>query len=600
MRHKLTSYLASHLRVGYVSGLIFADAVFAAVFAIDLLRLRYVNGVSVAAVLEITPSRLFGPTLGPSAKLLLFLTLILPLLIAAVRVGIGAGRFAPSFLGWRGRLVRYLHWFVALLLCLSYSTVSAGQTLAGYSFDGTRADYSFHSLYEMYLVTPVSWLLSPVPTVIVILLSGLASLLPSQFKVASWLEDYLTRVLLADLNSILHPVNGRHNANFNTAAGAPEIDYVRRKAEEHLERYRTLVPGSTESGYYLLQLSEQCRGLLQELFFRTIPITHRIEFYPGTSRALEIALTRIPGKKHIIMSPYEHPTEHSVVRWHAEQTGATPERLQITGEDFALQFGQHKNVVVEKLVSALKRTTGPTVLIISEVCFSTGMTVPVKTIIEEVKNRAPKNNLHIIVDGAHAVGNSRQLLNPSAFDAYVFSAHKWLYSSEPMGILISPKGQASAYDGWGDQLPDTWASARAIAAFLSSLQMFRAHHVRFFLERSGILRKRFESTPEVSQRFQVVGMQCKDRMPYTNMLSLRPAIDYRWNGQVPSLNAFFKSRGVYPLMVDHESLGTLEQDPRDPDQITPWVRVSFPYFLDVSEVRQLASTLCSAVTKVER
>lgn len=598
-RHKLRLYFLSHLRVGYVSGLIAADALFAILLALDLLRLQ-MSGVSVTAALKLTAPRLLGPTLVPSLRLLLFLTLILPICIAVVRIIIGGGRFAPPFLGWRGHVVRTAHVGISVFLCASYSTISAAQTLAGLSFDGAKADYAFHSWYEAYFVSPVSWLLVPITVVAGLILAALPSLLPTDFRVAGWLRDYLTHVLLADLKSGLHPVNGRHSANFNTAAGAPELNVVRRTAERHLDAYRKRVAGSTESGNYLFQLAEQCRQLIQELLFGSLPATHRIEFYPGTSRALEIALTRMRSPKNIVLSPYEHPAEHSVACWHAAQTGSTLVRLQLSNEDFARDFDAHKRIVVQKISDAIATASHEPVLVLSEVCFSTGLVVPVRQLIEDVKNKVSGRSFQIIIDGAHAVGNAQRLLKPSLFDAYVFSAHKWLYSSEPMGVLISAKGSGTAYDGWGDQLPNTWASARTIACLLASLEMFRDHRVEFFQERSRILREEFESDSDIRDRFEIVGAACSKQMPSTNMISLQPTKDYRWNGQAPSLNAFFQIRKVYPLLLDHEALGTLALDGADPEPTKPWVRVSFPYFLDVREVRQLARALCGAVVKTER
>jgi selenocysteine lyase/cysteine desulfurase len=582
---EVLSYFGSHLRVGYVSGLLVIDILLLGVLAVDLVRLN-LSGVSWRAAVGLGVRELSAASIEPAVKCLVFLLLILPVGLAAVRISTGGGRHAPKSLGWRGSLVRNGHVGLAIALSAAYPITHAAKLLGGPSFRNEHASYAFRSLYETIWIGPLSWFVAPWPSFLAAVAAVFGRYIIVELRVAPWIREYVARMRIADLGSDVHPINGRHTANFNTAAGAPEIRAVRKHAEKYLATYRSHVPGTLDASNYLLDLSNQCRQLIEELLFGSIPASRKTEFYPGTSRALEVALTRMSAKT-VVLSPYEHPTEAAVGRWYSSQTGATLKRLTFSAEDFALDSDGQVGKAAGMIAAVAEAASDPCVLVVSEVCFSTGRVVPVRAILAEVRKAMPQRNVGTIIDAAHAVGNISPLLRPGDYDAYVFSGHKWLFAAEPIGVLISPSREAP-YDVWADQVPATWSSARAIASLRASLDMFRMYGVRFFHERSAVLKERFRS--KLAGRFDVVGAASK--LPESNMLSIRPTMDYRWKAQVPSLREFLRSRNVYPLVLDHEALGTLAADG---EAEPPWVRVSFPYFLDVHEIDVLARTLRNMV-----
>ena len=80
----------------------------------------------------------------------------------------------------------------------------------------------------------------------------------------------------------------------------------------------------------------------------------------------------------------------------------------------------------------------------------------------------------MIVGGAHSVGNGRLLALDADWDQYVFGAHKWLMSYEPLGILISRSDSSQSlpcYDTPSQGADFESFNMHAVAAFSSALKM---------------------------------------------------------------------------------------------------------------------------------
>ena len=132
-------------------------------------------------------------------------------------------------------------------------------------------------------------------------------------RLPSWLRDYVARVRLQDLGGAYHPLHGR--MSFNMAV-APEVTVVRKAADKYLRKYQRLRPGSPDASEYMRSLLDESRSLLTKLFFAGKHAEDiQIEFFPGTGRAIEVALQRIPGLHTIILSPFEHYCSVAVGGW---------------------------------------------------------------------------------------------------------------------------------------------------------------------------------------------------------------------------------------------------------------------------------------------
>src|SRR5262249_20375042 len=104
--------------------------------------------------------------------------------------------------------------------------------------------------------------------------------------------------------------------------------------------------------------------------------------------------------------------------------------------------------------------------IFSEVSSMTGIIIKTDEFIEEMLNiplvneLREKNHFTFFIDASHSVGNYKEAFKEGHFklqknDLYIFGAHKWLLSPEPLGILIGLKGgellKSKSYDCWDEE-----------------------------------------------------------------------------------------------------------------------------------------------------
>jgi selenocysteine lyase/cysteine desulfurase len=109
-----------------------------------------------------------------------------------------------------------------------------------------------------------------------------------------------------------------------------------------------------------------------------------------------------------------------------------------------------------------------------------------------------------------------------------------------------------------------------ICAFLSSLRIFDEIELNDVQRRSLALRDRFMNS--VSNRASFVGIDSDHSG--TSMVTIEPADGSSWSTKHAGLRTHFFRRDMYPLVLQFAD---------NPS----WVRVAFPYFLDVSDVDRL-------------
>lgn len=586
MTRSLWTSLMRHLRVGYVSGLLFIDGLAVLVLGYDLFRF---NQLDLSFPLAFRASWAVAQTyVGRYCLFIVLLLLgILPLFVAIFRVLAGPYPRASQILGRRHKPVVILHLVAALTIGYSPAILTSMSVASGYK--GTVGlSYAFSS----YLLQIESFLfvygLGYAVTVGFFLITALLAVLIAGSDPPKYLKDYDLRLSLADLGGELYPITGRHFLNFNMPAIAPEIRYVRKKAEETFRRYQERIPGSEASAKYITNAAIECRTLLKQLLIPTEQQNKfSIEFFSTTSRALEVAINRILEPKRVVLSPFEHPTEAAVSKWACYAAGSDPAVLKWDSSDYEEKWTDQKAKAIDQITHALSSGSDATnLLIISEVCYATGMVIPVREVVDGVRSKCPNINLKVVVDGAHAAGNriGNNLHGLTCCDAYVLSAHKWLMSPEPCGILLvknAPENGLRSYDSWAEDLPRSTASVHMVAGLLASLQLVENTGFDNLWSRSDELLNYFLQRVERNSKLEVVGKD--SNLHRSLMLAVRPAIGNSWRFDADSLSEYLNKRSVFALVLN------------DIDQSKPWVRIAFPYFLEFSGVKRLISVLDNAV-----
>ena len=581
MLKKSMHFIVRHIRIGYVSAVLCADLLLLALVGIDCISFEKTGSSLMAAVLLVFRYTTRAE-LVVIIKFLVVMIFIIPICMAIIRVCAGAGPRLETMFGIRSAFVDCSHTFLSLFFAFAYLVFMRAEIVSGYVLEGSSYQFGFESIFANYGVLPMTKAMYYVIGLLGVGASIITGKLFFKTDPADWVVDYIARVKLADLRSTFYPTSGRHSGHFNTAGIAPEIRFTKEYSSAIISKYQSYLPGSSRAKDYLEGIAKECRSILSSLMILPPEKASRIEFFPGTSRALEVALSRLSPSRRMILSPYEHPTEEYVVKWCSGLWGVDYKKIDFRSEDFGMKTGQQ----VQKVASEIKTLMGDgkqSTLVLSEVCYSTGRRIPVEQITRELWNSVSRDSLKIVIDGAHAVGNGQWLDNLECSDCYVFSAHKWMFSPEPCGVLVSSDSvpvQTVPYDCWSDVVPQATASARTIAGLRASLELFQLAEPEYVWSRSTDLRDRFEGL--IRGTFGIVGPYEKSTESF--MIAVYPDTDYRWGVGFQELSAHFRRKYLDPLV--------LRIDP-----VTPWIRIAFPYFLDTFKIELLAKSLKNTVVK---
>jgi len=364
---------------------------------------------------------------------------------------------------------------------------------------------------------------------------------------------------------VFAPVTNGDKLNFYGLAVAPEIRWIRNSTNELVQLYQDYVPGSARATGLLLELAEEGRMLIKELLLEPAEREGcRIEFVGGKSRAVEVALARTGRPQKVILSPFEHQSAIEVAKWFVSIAGAELCQLSIAPQDHFRPWQQQEDLLVAGIVEALKGVE-TAALVLSEVNYATGVVIPVEQVIQRLYQSSSRQQLKIILDGAHAAGNNQNPRGIPQCAAYVFSAHKWLLAPEPCGVIVSPRPQANEmvpYDAWSSTLPATTVNVHMLAGVVSSLRFLKKIGLKRLWEHSRQLRRRF--VDRMSGLFDVVGEG--SGMETTLLLAISPRRDKRWKFPAAELSSYLQNNSVHALVMNI--------DPQ-----VPWIRVAFPCFI---------------------
>lgn len=375
--------------------------------------------------------------------------------------------------------------------------------------------------------------------------------------------------------------NQRKPLNFWKLAVAPQQGEIAECANELMRQYAQYIPGSEECTDLLLSLVEECRD---RIYKTLLSFTDRnlcnIEFVPNMCRGLEIALCRIKGLSRIILSPFEHPSALAVAQWLANIINADVCQLQFETSDYLLPRIEQEKKLVSMIQEKMQDSGGATALILSVVSYSTGLAIRTG----EIMNRLQETDdpsLHVILDGAHAAGNYISDIDIQKCWAYVISVHKWLLSPEPCGIVITPHllcDDEIPYDAWCHTFPVTTANVRIFASLVSSLRAVDRVGLENWHSHSICLRDHF--IQRMRAQLSVIGYNTG--MEMTSFIAVRPNSNHCWKWESEEVSKFLEQRSVYVLMISIDSE-------------TQWMRIAFPYTLNIQQVDELCEILSASL-----
>ena len=163
---------------------------------------------------------------------------------------------------------------------------------------------------------------------------------------------------LSDTSTDYFPKQRANLIFVNTASMAPPISWIAEREEYYRHTYQKMVPTSDEAKKYLMSAADDCRKLLYEYLFHDVgnAANFSIEFFPGTSRVLEVGLTQIENLHTIVVSPYEHPSQYNVVQWHnALHPSVNYNWPQMEHSILSKGWNDQKLWLIDKLKSAIPK-----------------------------------------------------------------------------------------------------------------------------------------------------------------------------------------------------------------------------------------------------
>lgn len=499
--------------LGCTPVLLVADCVILAVIALDIIR-AYTFNVTVPPTLPNVVNSLLHseqPLVLGSVATILAVSIILPFCVASVQIVTPT----PQLLHIYQRRIRMRIFLCHMVICVLIVPYCVGWILDlqsaiafEFSLNNTPPQFLFEPYYPRVLGT------LSVQNVIGKTVVGLViSIIVTQFIVVKFLSTdssadgwalgrrVASRLRALEFDERRVPAYLSVRANWFDGGITPTLQVVCEGAENVVKKYDRLGPGSDRSARYLREELSRVRQLIRELILGDQHQKHVISVFPGTTRALEVAILRCNAER-IIISPLEHPAERNACIWVGANTNTPVIDLSVSGSPVGLTTEWNERDYC-KTVFEPHLGAGRNLLIISEVDFRTGRRIDIGSVMRwkkewNKKYGSPDRSVEVIIDGAHAIGNIDRRISGKEHFAYVFSGHKWLGASEPCGVLIMPKERTSldtvSYDELTDTLSMSTASPRMIGALRYALESIKnqggierrmkmsLHHRRRFIE----------------------------------------------------------------------------------------------------------------------
>ncbi|MDQ1640152.1 MAG: cysteine desulfurase / selenocysteine lyase [Pyrinomonadaceae bacterium] len=493
-------------------------------------------------------------------------------------------------------LLLIFHFFISIVFVFVMSISHELQVLSGFKTGfGSPAilSYDYRPLYSWISLWAVT-----IGSILVVVAKPILSALANRKDVGT---EFNLWFKLSDTASEYFPKQRESLIFVNTASMAPSINWIITREESYRHSYQKRVPTSDDAKEYLRAAAEKCRdGLRGYLFQDTAARAPQfsIEFLPGTSRGLEVGLNQIDKLDTIIVSPYEHPSQDKVVEWFAALNPSIKHtRLKMEYSILKRGWSEQKSWLLGQIRSAIPVEANRKVaILLSEVHYLTGMVINVDEIIKTL--RVDYSNLVFMVDGSQAAGNLLKPFNRLADnlhreDFYYFSAHKWLLSPNTCGVLIAEQNPSRykvyPYDLFGAELPSATIDPGVIFGIRSSLKFLignKMFHLKKFHEKSNHLKSYFMKN--IGEQFEVIE-SASHEMNQSNFIAVRPRSGNRWKEE--TRQEFWNQ-----ITKDGVDLTVVPLDGAEAN--TWWLRISFPYFLQLHLLKQLIKHLKARVTSI--
>jgi selenocysteine lyase/cysteine desulfurase len=523
--------------------------------------------------------------------------IIPPIISALINFAIRDTRlFRESFPSRFRKEALIFHFFTSLAFALYMSISHEFQILSGFKVPNKPSipinfnDYEYSPLYNSKLLAALTG---------ATVLTLIASYIVEHFTDRANLTEFKLWFNLSDTSTDYFPKQRANLIFVNTASMAPPITWIADREEYYRHTYKKMVPTSDEAKKYLLSAADDCRKLLKEYLFNDVGNAAKfsIEFFPGTSRVLEVGLTQIKNLHTIVLSPYEHPSQYHVVEWHK----ALHPSVNFTWPPMEYSYlskgwDDQRSWLIKKIKSAIPEGAqeGRVAILISEVYYLTGMFVDVAEVIRELRPDYDSSNIVFMIDGSQSVGNLLRPLNHLAEaihgeDFYYFSAHKWLLSPNTCGVSVArqhaERYAVEPYDVFGASLPSATIDPGVIFGTKSSLEYLigqKMFHLTKFHERSAFLKSYF--VEGIKDEFEVIESNSPE-MNISNFIAVRPRSGFKWKDE--TRQDFWSE-----ITRDGVDLTVI------PLNGTWWLRISFPYFLQVHLLKQLIKHLKARVRSI--
>ena len=299
-------------------------------------------------------------------------------------------------------------------------------------------------------------------------------------------------------------------------------------------------------------------------------------FAPDTSRALEIAICSLRcSNTKIILSPFEHSAETAVVAWLRKVARIEVLSIPLTNQLLRMSSHEKANDFIESFrkiaeENAQKKTPKQFIIVISQVFFMTGEKLPTSYICGKLREIAP--NAQIVIDAAHMLFerfDERTREEELLFDAMVISGHKWLYSPEPMGVVLFKNVPSiTPYDALSSNGCISTVSTTALYTFEAALAMSDRYRLSVMQSRSSSIKKYVIDC--LSQDFEILTESSESKVP-SFILCIRPKSTLvGWREDGDRLRDFFYKRRIIVDVFEVEG--------------DWWVRLLLPFYLERSSI----------------
>jgi selenocysteine lyase/cysteine desulfurase len=576
--------LNRHFELGYSRQLLWLDCFFIFAIATDIFFFTAGKGLDVAAN---AIWRLHSADLQQNAAILLpfllFVLVLAPLLLAFGRVisvipiSLSQSRyFSP-------KQVLGIHVFVSIFLFYFFFVSQNMQTFSGWELgSGGKYHLTFYSYFGALVASQAFHLVFGIASWAVAALASaaLSFVVLGKSATSGVVNGYLVRASLADLPTQYKPIANAGRFDGPNPSTLVRIEFVNNFAGRILKQYQRLGPSSEQGIAFLDRCFAECNGTITDKLFRapspgvtTQPVN--ISLFTGTRRAMQAALTEMPGPRAIITTPFATPSLLSLLRWHCAITGDQ----MVEGNLDTGELSEPWDKQEAKILSCLSQIPANknVIFIISEVFYGTGMRLPLRDFIRRLK-RVRAENVHIVVDGTNAVGNRRIVALEPEWSSYIFSPHRWLMATESCGVLLQRGGGT-------ENLPDppgVWkvgsrkgsTQVRILAGLRGSVELIRTRGLEYFFFRCEQLRTHFKLN--LPRGVQIVGDA--SNVEDTYIFSCCPSGHRKWKFETAELANQISARRL--------NCTVLSLDPA-----IPWIRLTIPYYMDLREINRVVDFL---------